>query len=338
MGVGYETFLNRLHNEISLIGVAPYEIIVPAQSYTFSPQEGSVSLGRFDGAYFYDFTAENTKNLISLWFGFDPPVLFDLSFLNPVLNGYLNRYNKNLFKICDVPVFQSKLSLEMHQAFCNKDIHGSVILNGAPLVARFKRNHSTHHVNIVITANFRPHKRLYDAISLLNYLNRYDSRDFTLHVCGLLDPLTKSFLEAQNISLENVIFHGDLDYIQLSELYQYCSIGLSTALFDPCPNSVVEMLANGLVVLTPSCSGAAELVTHHEFIIQEQVALEYLPFQSYSSLPKIDVVKWATRVFEILDDYESYALLSQENFDKKVNITVIARQYKNLIDEYHARR
>ena len=55
-----------------------------------------------------------------------------------------------------------------------------------------------------------------------------------------------------------------------------CEVWLSPRIFDPCPNSVVEMDACGLPVITTKESGALEIVKYENLIIEEDIKLYYM--------------------------------------------------------------
>ena len=69
----------------------------------------------------------------------------------------------------------------------------------------------------------------------------------------------ESFLKPGVISLfestvyydcTHTIFRGRIKSDRLSDFYSSCDVGIAPSIFDPCPDSVVEMDACGLPVIT----------------------------------------------------------------------------------------
>ncbi len=103
-------------------------------------------------------------------------------------------------------------------------------------------------------------------------------KSIKLHVIGDIDNITKNYISGLDVS--NTIFHGCIKSECLPEFYSSCDVGLSPSIFDPCPNSVVEMIACGLPVITTKDSGAAELVKNNDLIIKEDLKLSYMELQT----------------------------------------------------------
>ena len=115
---------------------------------------------------------------------------------SPFFNYYLNRFNRKAIKLSDALVFQSNLSLKMHKYLMEdffKDKLFTIILNGVPS-NQFAPSKEVFNLEgnpkLVITANFRPHKRLHEAINITNYMNK-KHKSIKLHVIGDIDILTK---------------------------------------------------------------------------------------------------------------------------------------------------
>ena len=133
------------------------------------------------------------------------------SYLTKIFNIYLNRCNKRVINLADKVVFQSELSRMMLKKFIGYNkIESVVIYNGAPKEFSLKTNSKIYLEGspiLVVTATFRPPKRLLDAIFLTNHLGKkYPS--IKLHVLGDIDILTLSALKTVDCS--RVKFHGRL--------------------------------------------------------------------------------------------------------------------------------
>ena len=62
-----------------------------------------------------------------------------------------------------------------------------------------------------------------------------------MHVIGVVDQI--SIRAISRLNLDSIIFHNNLTEIKMLEIYKNASIGISPSFFDPCPNSVIEMLS-----------------------------------------------------------------------------------------------
>jgi glycosyltransferase involved in cell wall biosynthesis len=181
---------------------------------------------------------------------------------------------------------------------------------------------------IVITAQFRLGKRLREGVRIVNAL-RAHFPSVKLHIIGEQDVLTKDSLTG--LPLDACVFHGPLASDVLPDFYSRMDVGISPSLFDACPNSVIEMLACGLPVITTSASGASELVPSWDSVVTEGIKLDFMEIHNPLKIPPVNVDSWCDRIFQILSkkfEYSEQALdHARENFD----IRVIAERYKNLI-------
>lgn len=333
---GPENFLGRLNSELCSYSLPDYSICNPTiEGYRLSKKKG-VRIARIDGCYFYKFSAKNLENFLKIRYGYNLRIakLFDSLFLGltKLFNIYLNRYIRRVVKNSNGIVFQSQISKEMYLEFVGKITKPhEVIYNGVPLDKFYpkdlNRAISLKTVNIVITANFRPHKRLIDAINLINELNR--NRKSVLHVVGKIDSITLK--KVSILDRSNCIFHGQLEEKEIVLLYSKMHIGVSPSIFDPCPNSVVEMLACGLPVITTQKSGAAELVNNPDMVVNEPIEMEYLEFQNPEILPKICIKSWIDAVNKILKNYSHYRDQTLKNVKFRLDIKKTANDYAEFI-------
>ena len=153
-------------------------------------------------------------------------------------------------------------------------------------VFSFRKKELNEEINLVITSNFRPHKRLFDAILLINRLKNKVPK-IRLKVVGKIDSITLKAI--QNLDLSNCDFLGTIPSDRIPQVYKNCVLGLSPAIFDPCPNSVVEMMACGLPVISCEESGASELIGVSDLCVKENLELKYYEFQTIERLPKINL-------------------------------------------------
>ena len=191
MKSGAEKFINKLENELNKLDLPRYHLITSKQNIQ-NLNSKLLKIGRLDGVAYYRFTLENFVNFLFLWKGirFIYPKQtsnYELYYLTKVLNNYLNRYNKYILEKSDKIVFQSKLSYNLHKHFIkfNKKINYKIIYNGAYANFSNKKSISSSY-SLVITANFRPVKRLLDGIKLFHLIKK-----FPVSNCMLLVLLTK---------------------------------------------------------------------------------------------------------------------------------------------------
>lgn len=340
MITGSSIFSKRLRIGLKKYDLPEYIIINPAKNQSHLLKRNCLKIARLDGCSYIKFSLENLSNFLNLRKKINLPVFKNFYnssyYIDKILNNYLNRYNHYTIKHSDKIIFQSNLSKKMHLKFIgNKNIFKNTIINnGAP--KNFKTNtdiktNNNSFPNIVITANFRPVKRLKDAILLINYLsNRY--KKILLHVVGAIDPLTNN--EISKLDCSRVKFYGELRQDDLNIVYKNCDIGLSLCIFDACPNSVVEMMATGLPVITTKISGAFELLDYNNFFcVNEIIEMEYTPLQTISRLPEISLNDWSKKIISIIENKKIYQILIKEIFEKNLEINVIAKKYAKFISE-----
>jgi len=342
---GPKNFVARVKKELQNYDLAPYEIINPSPNDTFLLDRYDIlKVGRLDGAIYYKATSENLYNLIrqrreniSKFFNFLKYLPNSSTmFLNHSLNNKLNRFSRNVQKKSDVVIFQSEFSKKMQDIFVGAEYKNKpyiTILNGVPIeifnpyVEKIELEGS---IKLVITASFRLHKRLQDAINLTNYLKK-KYLGIKLHIIGDMDNLTKEMVTKLDTS--SCVFHNRIKSELLPKFYNSCDIGLSPSMFDPCPNSVVEMMGCGLPVITTKESGASELIGIEELFIKENLPMKYYELQTAYTIPNIDINLWAKKVEEILDNKIKYKTLVLDRINKELDIKLVAKKYAQFIGE-----
>jgi len=336
---GPKLFLERLMVMLDRLGCESFQIVNPSKRFQGSLEKDKLTIARLDGAYYYKLTSKNLFNFIRQRKNIKIYAIrclpdWVLNKFSRLFNFYLNRFNRKLILSCDGIIFQSELSLKMHRKFM-MDVFSSkmytVILNGVPTKTFYPKDEGVELRGspcLVITATFRPHKRLYEAIKIINMLKETHPDSF-LHVIGSVDLITKENIDQLNC--DNVIFHGAVKSDLLPDYYASCDIGLSPSLFDPCPNSVVEMMACGLPVITTKESGAAELVMHSGLIIEEGIELDYMELQTIEKLPPLNIGQWCATITKVMNNYEHYSQSMLLRVRSHLDINIVASQYADFI-------
>lgn len=336
---GPSNFLRRVNAELQHYKLPCFRIINPhPKQLKDLYNDDWIKVGRLDGTIYYKLTSINLYNLvrqrrehrIELLKSIPDP--FTLC-LNSPINSYLNRASGKILQKADIIIFQSELSRQMHRKFFGDAKQKSyVILNGVP-VEIFNPDVKSEKLKgsprLVITASFRLHKRLQNAIELINNL-RKKLPGITLHVIGVMDNLTEEHI--QLLDLSSCIFHGHVDSSRLPSIYAGCDLGLSPSLFDPCPNSVVEMVACGLPVLTTSASGAAEIIKNPELIIAEDLDFDFMELQTAEAIPVIDISAWSEAVVSALDNRINLSHSMLRRVEEEIDIKIVAKRYANAIN------
>lgn len=348
MSGGPQNFLARLQRELSAHSLPPYHIINPhPHQLNKLADPGHLKIGRLDGPSYYLATSENLANLIRQRKKIPAPLLTAVSalpaaatrWLTGPLNAYLNRSSRAILENADGLIFQSLLSKEMHRLFVasrQRVVPERIIYNGVPVdifsPTEQAQPNISEYPRLVITASFRLHKRLWDAIALTNLLAKTYPR-IKLYVAGGMDILTQNAL--CDLDVSRVEFLGHVKSEDLPKLYAGCDIGLSPSLFDPCPNSVIEMMASGLPVITTQASGAAELIGHDDLMVAEAVSLEHMALQTAGKIPRIDLEKWQERVFYCLEHQQELGGFILERARTHFDIRIVAKHYAEFIQEVY---
>ena len=336
---GPSNFLRRVNAELQHHKLPSFRIINPHPGRLKDLYNNDVvKVGRLDGTVFYKLTSINLYNLIRqrrerrIELIKSIPDFMTLS-LNGPINSYLNRASGKILQKADIIIFQSELSRKMHQRFFGDAKQQSyVILNGVP-VEIFNPDVKSVSLEgsprLAITASFRLHKRLQNAIKLTNNL-RKKLPSITLHVMGVIDDLTKELI--QSLDLSSCIFHGHVSSSTLPSIYVGCDLGLSPSLFDPCPNSVVEMVSCGLPVLTTSASGAAEIIKNPELIITEDLDFDFMELQTAEAISEIDIPAWSEAVVSALDNRIELSHSMLRRVEEEIDIKIVAERYAKAIN------
>lgn len=345
---GPVNFIRRLEWTLAKRRLPPHRIVNAAdwEGLAVAADHGTCEfalIGRFDGLFTYRFTPAALYNFVrSNTFRALPQIPrlesslpVSLPALDRAIAAHLNRRDWPLKRRADAIVYQSRFSRRMHREIGGGDPDGKPvheILNGAPLdVFRPLTPASAlpGGPHLAITAQFRIGKRLRDAVRVVNALRGHYA-GARLHVYGDIDQLTRESLVDLDVSVCE--FHGRVRSEQLPAYYAATDVGLSPSLFDACPNSVIEMLACGLPVVTTAASGAAELVPDPTLCIKEEVRIDFTEFHNFQRLPAIGVDAWCAAIEAVLDRRAHWRELSREHARRRFDIEVVADRYAAVVE------
>jgi glycosyltransferase involved in cell wall biosynthesis len=263
-----------------------------------------------------------------------PNIFFFKKLLEYIINNRLNRPIIWLLNNSKGFIFQSDISLKMHKKFLNfKKKNYTIIYNGVNLQQFKPRKKFDNKKSIIISASvYRPAKRLHEAIKLINYLSNIYPK-INLHILGELDNVSKEIIK--NYNLSNCIFYGRINYLKLPSYYNDCDIQIHPAIFDPCPNVVVEGLASGLPVITPAQSGAYELIGKNlDWSINEHIKLEYKELYCIKSLPEIPLEKYAKKIINVFENLNYHKEKARYIAEKNLDIKIVKKKYLEFINRF----
>lgn len=340
---GPKVFLRRLFASANF----PDDILItnPDAQSVLSAKDflrgGGRLIARLDAAYFYKFTVKEILGFLSrrnyikykegnIGKSFEPSQT-----LTTLVNRYLNRNIHWLLDNADGFIFQSKLSKEIHDKFLGtKKLRNYTIINNGIDLKNFNPSHAVNKwdntfPNIVISAStYRPNKRLSHAVELTNLLSDYYP-DVCLHVIGILSREVSEDLKG--LSLTKCKFHGKLDLNLLPEFYSTCDIQFSTSIYDACPNVVVEGLASGLPVITPTLSGAFELIQYKkEWAVDEKVSMKGYENHRPGIFPSYNMKEYLQKVILVIEDLKNQKKIARTIAEENLDIDLVAQKYLNF--------
>lgn len=302
-------------------------------------------LARMDGTYYFEFSGDNFLGLVKqrrprlfpyvFWLYLLP---FQIKPMTILLNRFFNRGAIRLTRIADAIVFQSFISKSMHKEFLKYQegrIPDTIIYNGADIEEYYPRKGCSleGYPSVIISASvYRLHKRLREAIKLVNHLSE-EYPDIRLHILGEFDPLVQKSISGFDMS--RCVLHGRKRLRELPEFYAGADIQLSMCIFDPCPNVVCEGLASGLPVITPFESGASELVgkENADWTVREDLELKYRPMQVINKTPGIPIDKYEKVFHKIMDNLPGEKEKARFRAEKEINIRTTAKKYEKFIQK-----
>lgn len=327
---------------------------IPSGVYLCNPDLASVRrakqlasaiiVGRLDGTTYYRLTPRNVRGLLvqrrPAWRRWVPRMTSSRpfpGFLQRWQDRYLDRGSVWLFKNADAVVFQSALSVRMHERFLGFDCESlkyKVIHNGVD-TQEYTPDGSVGRLEgspaLLISASvYRLHKRLQDAIRVTNLLAKYYPR-VKLHVIGEPDPLVSRLLA--EIDSTRCVFHGRVSPEALPRIYAGADLQLSMSIFDPCPNVVCEGLASGLPVVTPVESGASELIgpENAHWAVHESLTLEHRELHVAEAIPRALEEQYIRVVDELLQKLGHEQAAARSRATDQLDIRDVAARYEAFV-------
>lgn len=157
----------------------------------------------------------------------------------------------------------------------------------------------------VSASSWRPHKRLSENI---RYFREFSGERDCLVVAGSVNE------DLSGVSLDRVLFAGDLDQRTLTSLYRRSSRLIHLAWLDHCPNVVVDARAAGCRIVCASSGGTEEVAGPDAIVVQEE-EWDLLPIDLYSP-PRLDFTR-----------------IRQGSHDHKNCMSDVAAQYEKALLE-----
>ncbi|MDQ1284091.1 MAG: hypothetical protein QG620_439 [Patescibacteria group bacterium] len=163
-------------------------------------------------------------------------------------NGLISDINTiKLVNLADFVIFQSEFQRSFFKKWGYGGKNDTVIHNGAPAIFQNDDYISGkgHHepLRLVSNSNFKTFKR-HDIVAKISLLEGTS----VIHVGRWSD----------RIKNHKVDVRGTLTHEEIREIYKNCDYLLHPAVYDPCPNSVVEALHFGLPVIYSNKEGSSE--------------------------------------------------------------------------------
>lgn len=343
---GPNIFLNRLNKNLE----------IPDNVFICNPDSDSLSnakkisetndliIARFDGAYFYKFTFKEILGFLAHR-GYLPEINFASNIsqepskiLSRLINNYLNQNIRWLLNNSEGFIFQSKISKAIYDKYLGtSNLNNFKIINNGVDIKLFHPSNRTSEFknnfpNIVISASsYRPLKRLSDAVKLTNSLAA-TYPDICLHVIGTIGPIVKK--ELKNLSLDYCKFYGKLGLDDLPNFYSSCDLQFCLGLYDACPNVAVEGLASGLPVITPTLSGAFDLIDENiDWSIDESKMIERYENHRPNAFPSINTKQYIAKIQLVIEDLIQQKEKARYIAEKKLDIDIVSKSYIDFINE-----
>lgn len=259
-------------------------------------------------------------------------------FVSQRRNEKLNRPIRNMLAKADGVVFQSEFTRTMVRHFILPCASGNVIMNGVDLRTFRPPEHSERSgkkgLDILVSHQFRPHKRLHDVIrvvSKLRDLQRPSHQPITLHVLGgdsrNAFEMAKAVITQERME-DCVKFWGHQPAETLPNFYRRCDFMMALPLWDPCPNTVVEAISCGLPVITTKASGGIpEIMDQAGRIVSETVPLNFMDHHHAQYIPEVPAEETLRETCALLAQLEDYRALAREQAIQCLDIRHIAKQY-----------
>jgi glycosyltransferase involved in cell wall biosynthesis len=181
--------------------------------------------------------------------------------------------------------FCQKMAERFLKAKAKKDV---VIPNGICLKTydNIEPMEAKYAYNFLTSARWRPQKRLRDTIESFLLASIPDS---VLYVAGSTKASDVSKVDVRRYAKNtNIIFLGKIEWAQLARYIKIINTSIHLSWIDWCPNSVVEAIGAGKVVVTNNVGGTQELVSPSNGIVCDIDARYDMKECNLQSPPAID--------------------------------------------------
>ena len=154
----------------------------------------------------------------------------------------------------------------LQQIFKTYDVDAKIIPNIIDLsVFEFKENDMLDHpIHVVVTRNLEP---IYDNATAIKgftlFAKNHPNCRLTVAGSGHEEAMLKQLVWQLKIA-DKVDFVGRISRDEIAKLYQSADILINSSLVDNTPNSLIEALACGLVVISSNVGGIPHLVKHNQ--------------------------------------------------------------------------
>lgn len=286
-----------------------------------------------------DYLSSKIKNKTLIW-RTDGIYYEKFKYLSILINFIKNRRFYLLHNISNGIVFQSQYSLDLHKRFIMMPKKKyQIIPNGIdsslwPLKANKKKDNEP--LKLLISGQFRPHKRLHEAIKLTAYLNKHMcDTELTILGSGKDDYLffCKQLTCKLNIS-NKVKWLGKVHHTELNIIYVNHHLYVFPSLIDNCPNTILEAKASGLPVLCSGTGGTKELLDNDGISVNEVLPNGFFRYNDFNTLPEIDLDNYSFGINKILSNWEMLSSNSIKNVKEKFNIKNVCQKYLTFIGSF----
>jgi len=252
-------------------------------------------------------------------------------FGSKIINYYRNRYQRWLLKNSDGVIYQSNFSKEQFERFLWAK-EGAIIFNGIDANSwnfRASKPVPGQQVRMLSSHHFRPHKRLQESVRVLAHMIE-EGIDAVIFVVG--DDNLDTFSHCKSLALElgvdsRIKWFGKLPVSNLGEVYSQCHLMICPSWIDPCPNVVIEALATGLPIICSSTGGVPELVRDAGVIVEEEFKLEYLSYNNFNKIPRVNVKQYIEGIKKTLSNWEQISNTGRYYAETDYSIKTVAQKY-----------
>ena len=116
---------------------------------------------------------------------------------------------------------------------------------------------------------------------------------------------------------------------RLRETYDDHHFGISMSYLDPCPNSVIEMLACGLPVIMNEGNGVAEVFESGD-VIREQLEIDFFEAQTIEAIASVSITEIADFIECKAQNYAAFSRVCQQKFKEHFDLAHAFDAYHNL--------